>query len=117
DSFPSVAAQPPAASSSPLAFGLFLLLNAVLFIRPSETFPEIATVPVYQYVILACLAASLPALLFRVLSSRSLVEQPITLCVFGLLVMVAESLLGRVTLDDALEPTYSFAKILVYYLL
>jgi O-antigen ligase len=107
----------PLASSNPVAFALFLLLNAVLFVRPSEIFPELATLPIYQIVILTCLTASLPTLLLRVLALRGLVQQPITLCVLGLLVLVGESLLGRLTLEDAYESFYSFAKIVVYYLL
>src|SRR5207302_1007961 len=91
------------ADSNPLAFALFLVLNAVLFIQPSALFAELADVPIYQYVILACLTASLPALLSQVLSFRALARQPITLCVLGLFVLVGVSVLGRLTMDDTLQ--------------
>jgi O-antigen ligase len=113
---PSLPGATPTASN-PLAFGLFILLNAVLFVRPSEIFPDLATVPIYQFVILACLTASLPALAVKVLSLRALAEQPITLCVLGLLPLVVLSMLGRMTLNDIWENTYEFLKVLVYYLL
>jgi O-antigen ligase len=104
-------------ASNPLAFGLFLLLNAVLFVRPSELVPDLATVPIYQIVILACLAASLPTVLFSVLSARSLTEQPITLCVLGLLPLAVLSMIGRLTLGDMWEQTTEYSKVLVYFLL
>jgi O-antigen ligase len=104
-------------ASNPLAFGLFLLLNAVLFVRPSELVPDLETVPIYQIVILACLAASLPTVLFSVLSARSLTEQPITLCVLGLLPLAVLSMVGRMTLGDIWEQTAEYSKVLVYYVL
>jgi O-antigen ligase len=116
-SLPSLAPDTHPPASNPFAFGLFLLLNAVLFIRPSEIFPDLAEVPIYYYVILPCIVLSLPALLFRVLTFRSLAEQPISLCVLGLLPLSLLSLLGKVTLDDTQALVWEFAKALIYFLL
>ena len=53
-------------------FALFLLVNAALFIRPSEIAPPLAAVPIYQILILLCLAVSSPKLIAQwTVASRS----------------------------------------------
>jgi hypothetical protein len=104
------------AASNPLAFGLFLLLNAVLFIRPEEFLPELAEFRIYYVVICACTLVSLPQLILALSPSR-LAQQPITFCVLGFLLAVPVSMLGRVTLEDSREATLEFLKVVLYYLL
>ena len=43
-----------------MKFALFLLLNAVLLLRPEELFPEIAGLRLYLLVIVPCTLLSLP---------------------------------------------------------
>jgi putative inorganic carbon (HCO3(-)) transporter len=114
---PSLAPDTDPPASNPVAFGLFLLLNAVLFMRPYEIFPDLADVPIYYFVILPCILASLPALLFRVLTFRSLAEQPISVCVLALLPLSVFSMLGKLTQADMQTLVWEFAKVLVYYVL
>src|SRR5689334_11470998 len=61
---------------------LFLLLNAVLILRPADIVPELEGLPIYNVVILSCLVASLPAVLYQ-LRPGVLAQRPITVCVFG----------------------------------
>jgi O-antigen ligase len=99
-----------------MAFFLFLLVNATLFIRPAEIVPALLGWEIYFYVILACLVAAAPDVL-RYLTGQSLETQPITLCVFGLLIaiLLPSFLTGDVA--EAWRTGFHFLKIIVYYLL
>ena len=46
-----------------MQFFLFILANALLFIRPSELIPDLHAVEIYRWFILACLVVSAPAVL------------------------------------------------------
>jgi putative inorganic carbon (hco3(-)) transporter len=99
-----------------MAFLLFLLVNATLFIRPAEIVPAWQGWEIYFYVILACLAASLPDVL-RYLTAQKLENQPITLCVFGLLFAIMLPNLAAGDVAEAWRTGFYFAKVIVYYLL
>ncbi len=99
-----------------VGFVLFLLLNAVLFIRPAEIVPALIGLPIYEVVILACVIFSFPAILQR-FHPRDLANQPITLCVLGLLVAVALSHLSHLAFSMAYEAAFEFAKVIAYYVL
>jgi O-antigen ligase len=114
----TVPATPPcrAVPRHGLGFALFLAVNAVLFVRPAEVFPPLLGVEIYQYLILACLACSFPAVLEKV-APRALEAQPVSLCVASLLPAVALSLLSHLYLGEAWDHGVEFAKVLVYYFL
>jgi O-antigen ligase len=95
---------------------LFILLNAVLFIRPAEIIPTVQGWSIYEAVILACLAASFPEVI-RLLSPASLARQPITGCVLGLLAAVVFSQLSHGNIYDARMGGFEFFKLVVYFLL
>src|SRR5688572_30219755 len=99
-----------------MAFILFILVNATLFIRPAEIVPALLGWEIYFYVILACLVVSTPEVM-RYLTAQSLDRQPITLCVFALLfvILLAPMLAGDV--GEAWRTGFTFAKVIVYYLL
>ena len=60
-------------------FFLFILLNAAFFIRPGELFPSLE-VPLYNYLVIVCLAVSAGRIVARILS---LSRTPIAACVLG----------------------------------
>src|SRR4029077_15636244 len=66
-------------SSSSLAekigFLLFILVNAALFLRPSELFPDLGEAPIYEVLILTCLLFSCGAV-FKQLQPARLRDQP-----------------------------------------
>ena len=98
-------------------FALFILLNAILFIRPSDIVPDLAAVPVYEIVILLCIAVSLPKIVAQ-LSLKSLQSRPISLFVVGLwFAVVFSQLIGRFYITAAKDAGIEFAKIIIYYLL
>jgi len=121
-----------------MSFALFILVNATLFIRPMEIVPELQGLPIYNYLILACLALSVPEVL-HYFSKGRLASKTITVCVLGILLAIffpiaagaiaqaAHVSLGEVVggamadvdlhLDDAFENFFAFAKVVIYYLL
>jgi len=99
-----------------LRFGLFLLVNAMLFIRPAEFFPALLGLPIYEGCILACLAASYPAIVSQ-LSGKALVARPITAFAVGMLAAIVLSHLANLETARALEHGVDFAKLLLYYFL
>lgn len=99
-----------------MAFVLFILVNAALFIRPGEIVPALLGWEIYFYVILACLLAAAPEVL-RTLAGERIDTQPITLCVFGLLVAVLLSPLLAGDIGEAWRTGFHFAKVVIYYVL
>lgn len=99
-----------------MAFLLFILVNATLFIRPAEIVPALLGWEIYFYVIVACFVVATPEVM-RYLTAQSLDRQPITVCVFALLfvILLAPLLAGDV--GEAWRTGFTFAKVLVYYLL
>src|SRR5262249_54560162 len=99
-----------------MSFALFILLNAILFIRPEELWPEIAGLRLYLIVMALCLLTTSPKLLAQ-LSLQSLALRPITVCVLGLLVASAISFMARGRITAAEDFVPEFAKVIAYYLL
>jgi putative inorganic carbon (HCO3(-)) transporter len=94
---------------------LFLVfLNAALFIRPAELIPEFQEAPLYNVLILICFALSFPAVI-RQLTGRSLMANPISACVVGLLLAVFLSHLSHLNLTLARWAGFEFFKVVLYY--
>jgi hypothetical protein len=113
---PSPEARWAAPAPGLLGFVVFLLLNAVLFIRPSDLFDGVKNWPLYTICILACAVLSLPAILERFGAPDKLLK-PIYACFFGLYVAVWMSHLSRLHLGDAWDAGYDFTKVAVYFVL
>jgi len=99
-----------------MRFFLFILANALLFIRPSELIPELYAVEIYRYFILACLAVSLPVVLQQFVTRFAGVP-PIAACVVLLLPAVFLSGLAHGNTDLVQDTVIEFVKVLVYFLL
>jgi len=99
-----------------LDFALFILLNATLFLRPAELVPALGELPIYEAVILSCLAVSSSALLGQ-LRSSALRKSPISACAVGVLFSVVLSHLSHLAIGDAIHSGIVFLKTLLYYLL
>ena len=81
----------PAAVAPPgyaLGFFLFVLVNAVLFVRPTEYVPGLVGLELYLICTVVCLLASFPAVLFQ-LVPRELEHRPMTVCVLVVALAVA----------------------------
>jgi hypothetical protein len=112
--------QPPASLGQSVGFFFFLLMNALLFIRPDEIVPEFQYFPTYEAAIIACMALSLPAI-YQQLRPNMLVQRPITLLAVLMLFAVMFSHLfcpwNFFFIWAARMSAYRFLKVLVYYLL
>jgi O-antigen ligase len=118
-SAPTAPARQPApdtATPHGAAFAMFLLVNAFLFLRPSDVYPPLYGVEIYQYVIAACLLLSLPALI-DLFSGGRLGSMPVAACVLGLFPFVFASNVVNLGPEEAFGQTFAFAKILTYFLL
>jgi O-antigen ligase len=121
---PGPASYPPARRATPTsrpaasktAFGLFLVLTAVLLIRPTEIVADLAGLPIYQAVILGCLVVTFPSVLAQ-LTPAALVARPITACVVGMAAAIPLSSLSQETAGDAIGNTAEFLKLVAYYLI
>ena len=112
-----VAATAPAATEPQKAgFVLFLLVNAILFIRPAEIIPALEALPLYEGCIIGALLFSLPAVLAQ-LSPESLARAPVTCCVIGYFVAIILSNVAHGDLFMARLTATNFAKVVLYYLL
>jgi hypothetical protein len=103
-----------AAPSAGAGFGLFV--TGTLFVRPSEIVPALSTIPVYELLIVLCVAVSGRQLLSQ-LRWQSLTTRPITLCALGMLVAIVLSNLMQFSLYEVKEGGSAFVKVLLYYLL
>jgi hypothetical protein len=99
-----------------MQMGLFLLLNAILFVRPEDLWPELAGLRLYLIVIGLCLLANADRLA-AALSWGNLSRRPVDVCVLGVWLAVGLSHLAQFRLDDALDWWGEFAKVVGYYFL
>jgi len=104
-------------SRSPrLGFFLFIVLNATLFIRPQELIPALGEPPIYNIVILTCLAVSAFAVLGQ-LSPRSLSHNAINACVLCLFGSAIVSHLAHFQIREAIDSGVELIKVVLYYFL
>ena len=106
----------PALSSTSMQFPLFVLLTAILFLRPADIIPPLQGLPLYQGVILICIVISFGNILKQI-TSRSLLAHPISFCMVGLLVAIVLSHLSHMQLDLAAESGDYFFRICLFYFL
>lgn len=97
-----------------LAYALFTLTTATLFLRPSELFIGIAEWPIYEVLILSTLVLTHQSIQghFR---WYYLQRQPVTLCVVGVFLAVIVSHLSHIYLTGAIEGGTLFLKTLIYF--
>jgi putative inorganic carbon (hco3(-)) transporter len=114
---PASAPAPAAMQAGPiLAFVLFILVNAVLLIRPAEIVPQLEGIEVYFYLIAACSLIAATDVL-KYITTTPLDAQPITLCVVALCVIVVLPHLVVLNLEEAWKAGWLFFKNVVYFFL
>lgn len=97
-------------------FLIFLLVNAVLFIRPEELWPEWSGAQFYNYLIIANLLVAGPQII-NLFQGRNLVESPVTVCVLGVLAFIFISHVAQFNFWSARMGAFEFSKVVAYYLL
>ena len=108
------AGQPERAGT--IAFALFLLLNATLFLRPGEMVHALETLPIYEFIIIVCCLVSLPVLLEQ-LRPKSLIANPVTCFLLALWVAVVASHATRGQLWGIRFYGWTFFKVIPFYML
>ena len=102
--------------TSPVAFLLFQLVNATVFLRPAEIVPELLGLPIYEGLIFTCLFLSINT--FRnEITPRQLFHNPITVCVLGVWLACTLSHVTHGWLQGIVESTVLFFKTALYFLL
>jgi hypothetical protein len=99
-----------------MAYFLFLLANAALFVRPAELFPALGNIQVYLYLIIAAITAGIGGIWNQV-RFDTLIQQPINLCMLGLTASIATSHLTNGQVSLAAEGIFNMVKVLLYYLM
>jgi hypothetical protein len=100
-----------------VAYLLFLLANAALFIRPAELFPALGNVQVYLALIATAALCNLRGL-DNQWRMRTLIQQPLNLCVLGVIVATpASTLLATMNFSVAGKGFIEMVKVGVYYLM
>src|SRR5258707_529922 len=103
-------------------FALFILLNAILLIRPEEllagtdTSAKSSGLRLYFIVIVLFTSPSFHSIL-SLLSLQSLKDRPITVCVLGLPIAISLSQIALGNIGKAFEQVAEFAKVVLYFLL
>jgi hypothetical protein len=99
-----------------MAYFLFLLANAALFVRPAEVFPALGNMQVYSYLIIAAIVAGIGGI-WNQIRFETLIQQPINLCMLGLTASVATSHLTNGAISLAAEGVINMVKVLLYFLM
>ncbi len=99
-----------------MGFFLFTLVNGTYFIRPSEVFGIEELTNTFFVLILACLCVSVTAVL-NFLFAKPLDNQPVMICILGILLFVPLPFLFSGDLNGAYRAGLMFFKIVIYYLL
>lgn len=100
-----------------MAYLLFLLANAALFVRPAELMPALGNAPIYLALIGSSILCNLPGLQNQ-LRTRTLLQQPANLCLLGVVAAVPVShVLSDMNLSAAYHGFVGMAKIAAYYLM
>ena len=97
-----------------LAYTLFLLTTATLFIRPAEIFVFLAEWPIYETLIISTLILTVQSMQGH-FSWYYLQRQPISLCVVGFFLAIIISHLQHIYARGAIESGTLFLKTLIYY--
>jgi putative inorganic carbon (HCO3(-)) transporter len=98
------------------AGAFFILVNAVLFVRPAEIIPGLEDWPIYGVLMTCALIIALP-LILQQLTYASLSRRPITVCVLGLFICTITSHLSKGATWEARASGTAVFKLVLYYLL
>ncbi|WP_437224679.1 O-antigen ligase family protein [Planctomicrobium sp. SH661] len=98
-----------------LGYYLFLLANALLFVRPQEVFPSLGNLQLYLPCILGAFLFSLQDLHNQV-RWKTMMQQPVNLCVLGVTLAILMSRLATGNFFHLDVSLIGMLKVVVYYL-
>jgi hypothetical protein len=97
-------------------FMLFLLVTAIMIIRPTDFIPGLEGTPLYQIAIIPCILLSWHKLIPQ-LTTAGLKQRPVLVFGIGILSVSLVSNLAHGQLQVGFDFAIEFAKILIFYLL
>ena len=97
-----------------LAYLFFLCAQATLVVRPSDVFAALDGVQLYLGFIVVAMVLAFPNVLHQ-FRPQTLFQQPLNLCVLGVMAAIALSLLQYGLISWTLQYTFAFAKLAGYY--
>ncbi len=97
-------------------FFLFVVVTAIVFIRPTDFVPGLEQVPLYLIAIVLCIILSWNKLV-PFISGAALREQPVLVLGIGVLSMLTVSTITHGLFEKGFTPVVEVSKILVFYLL
>lgn len=98
-----------------MAYILFLMANAALFLRPAELFPAFGDVPLYLYLIVATVVCAIRPI-HNQLRLATLVQQPVNMCVVLVTIAVGVSHLSLGQFGMAVKSWNAMVKVMLYYM-
>jgi hypothetical protein len=99
-----------------MAFFFFILVNATLFLRPSELVPELKDFSIYEALIITCFVFAIPEIIDQLLG-KPLLQQPVLLCVFGALAAAFVAHVPTGNINEAWRTGFAFIKVVVFFVL
>jgi len=97
------------------AYILFLFANAMLFVRPQEVFPALGNLQVYLPCIVGAFLFSLQDLQNQI-RWKTMMQQPVNLCVLGIVVAIFTSRLATGNFTDLDASLFGMLKVVLYYM-
>jgi O-antigen ligase len=98
-------------------FILFLIVNAILFLRPAELVSDLAALPLYQIAILACLACSIVPIM-RLFMTSPLHLHPTFILVGVMVTITAATLFSNKGFNEnSVTDLLDYLKVIVYFVL
>jgi len=97
-------------------FALFILVTAIMFIRPLDLLPGLETIPLYLIAIVPCILVSWPKILAQ-LSVASLRRNPVFVFGLGILLLSVATNVAHRQFQLAFDYAVILAKILTYLVL
>src|SRR5262245_22352963 len=85
--------------TSGLAFGLFVVANAALYLRPADLIDR-EDLPIYLVLVVGCLLVSYRSVISQ-LTTASLASRPITVCLLVVFAAVLASHLSNLNVESA----------------
>jgi O-antigen ligase len=99
-----------------MAFFLFILVNATLFLRPAELVPDLKDMSIYEALIITCFVFAIPEVIAQLLG-KPLLQQPVLLCVFGALAAAFVAHVPTANIHEAWRTGFAYAKVVVFFVL
>ena len=99
-----------------MSFFFFVILNAIIFIRPAEIFEPLYGIPLYNICVIICFVLTLPNILAQ-FTVEKIVSRPISTCVFSLLPAAILSHVAHGDASGVAQALDEYSRLILYWTL